>query len=165
MPDTQTFTANEYIPMAAWSKDHWSTLAYIETVMVECGGFQVGSDARMRSNRRNFRVMGQCPKPSRPNGRATLAMTMRPEHGTRLANGQVLENHDDWACLQDLANEWLFTCVANDIEPGAIVHLSERGRALCDALRAHKASGGTFGAFVPPVLPSNEPTVSGPVTA
>jgi hypothetical protein len=27
-----------YIDIHLWGKDHWSTLAYIETVMVECGG-------------------------------------------------------------------------------------------------------------------------------
>lgn len=47
---------DSYIPMNMWSKDHWTTLAYI--------GFQVGRDARMRSNRRNFRATpaSQCSR-------------------------------------------------------------------------------------------------------
>ncbi len=50
-----THPAGAPVPVELWSKDHWSTLAYIETVMVEHGGrFEVGWDPRMRQNRRNF---------------------------------------------------------------------------------------------------------------
>jgi hypothetical protein len=150
MNDTSTFSANDYVPMSAWGKDHHSTVAYAETVMVECGGFQVGLDSRMRSSRRNFRVMSlECPRPKRP-GRPDghLAVAMSTEHGTRLNNGQTLQGHDDWACLQDAAREGLFTAGPEDIEPGVTLHLSDRGRQYCAELRAHKASGGNFATFV-----------------
>ena len=38
-----------YVPPNLFGKDHWSTLAYMETIMVDCGGFQVGADPRMRA--------------------------------------------------------------------------------------------------------------------
>ena len=149
MTTEKQYAPTDYIPMSVWSKDHISTMAYVETVMVDCGGFQVGADARMRSNRRNDRVMTQqCPRPKRSGGPKTMGITMSPEHGTRLKNGQRLDNHDDWACLQDAAEEGLFTVGAEGIEPGEVLHLSEKGLAYCAALRAHKATGGNFASFV-----------------
>jgi hypothetical protein len=71
-----------YISPELWGADHWSTLAYIETV--DCNGFQIGLDARMRSNRRNFRVMTeQCPSPKRIGANPGMAIVMSPEHATR----------------------------------------------------------------------------------
>jgi hypothetical protein len=149
-----------YIPMAQWSKDHWATLAYIETVMVDNAGFQVGIDARMKTNRRNFRVMHeQCPNPKRamkPRTGPAGAIPMRPEHATRLADGTVVEQHDDWCCIQDMADAGLFTVQASQINPGAVLHLSERGQQIAEALRAHKARGGAFANFTP--TPATKPS-------
>lgn len=36
---------NSYVPMDMWAKDHWTTLAYIDNVMVDNAGFQVGREA------------------------------------------------------------------------------------------------------------------------
>lgn len=55
--ETVTFTMDDSIPVAYCGKNHWSLLAYIETVMVECGGFDVGFDPRMTQNCRNYRIM------------------------------------------------------------------------------------------------------------
>lgn len=143
---------DSYVSMDRWSKDHWSTLGYIETVMTDCGGFQVGSDARMRSNRRHFRVMAEeCPNPKRM-GRGALGISMSPDHGTRLKDGTVIPGHDDWMCVQDMAAEGLFTVGPDQIEPGITLHLSEKGKRIADGLRAHKASGSNFASYVP-VLP------------
>lgn len=141
-----------YIEMASWGKDHWSTFAYVETVVVECAGFQVGADPRMKANRRNFRVMhAQFPRPrrARQNNVAFNGMAMRPEHATRLADGTAVENHDDWCCLQDMCAAGLFTASPEDVEPGAVLHLSKEGAALAASLREHKAAGGTFSTFRP----------------
>lgn len=97
-------------------------------------------------------MVQQCAKPRRDAAKsASLAVAMLPEHGTRLANGQVLDGRDDWNCIQDMTNESLFTCTADDVEPGQVLHLSERGQQLCNALRAHKAAGGNFSDFRPQV--------------
>jgi len=143
---------DEYISMAKWGKDHWSTLAYLETVEVECGGFQVGFDGRMRQGRRNFRVMSQeCPKPKRPSKcpRPQDAEPMGREDGTRLNDGTVVEGHDDWYCVQDIAMESLFTTGVDSVEPGSILHLSKRGWDVVNALRKHKAGGGNYASFAP----------------
>ena len=33
-----------------WGADHWPLLAYIQTVMADCGEFEVGFDPHMRHN-------------------------------------------------------------------------------------------------------------------
>jgi hypothetical protein len=143
-----TLTVNDDIPMALWGKDHWSTLAYIETVMVDCGGFQIGRDARMKSNRRNYRVMSeQCPKPKRVGSHPGLAIVMRPEHATRLNDGSIIDTHDDWCCIQDMAEAGLLSVPQDHIEPGVVIHFSELGREVANKLREHKAAGGQFAAF------------------
>jgi hypothetical protein len=143
---------DKYIPMEHWSKDHWSTLAYVETVIVDCAGFQIGSDARMRSNRRHFRLMNnECPRPKR-SGKPGLGITMGPEHGTCLKDNIVVPEHDDWMCVQDMAAEGLFTISAEDIEPSVVLNLSPKGTALVEALRRHKSSGGTFSNFAPTIV-------------
>lgn len=155
-PPATNFTSEDLIPMTAWSKDHWSTLAYVESVMTECAGFQMGLDPRMKSNRRNFRVMSQhCPRPKRPgsaSGRAasSMAMPMDAAHATVVKGGQMVPNHDDWSCLQDMADEGLFTVGQDRLEPREMLHFSAKGIAIAAALRAHKANGGKFADFVPP---------------
>lgn len=156
--------ADTIVPMDLWSQDHWSTLAYLETVMVEHEGrFQVGWDPRLRQNRRHFRVMWeQCPTPLRTKADSTMdsgpirGVVMESGHATRLADGSRVDKHDDWACVQDMAEAGLFAAdgatplAMEDVEPGVVLWLSERGAALCDALRAHKRTpGGRFATFRP----------------
>ena len=137
-----------FVPPEQWGPDHWSTLAYVETVMVECGGFEIGADARMRSARHNFRVMNeQCSHPKRPSGRRGLGLVMDVSDGSTLHDGMKVPGHDDWVCLQDLAAAGFFTVGPDDIEPRAVLHLSELGAAVTAQLRAHKAAGGTFKNF------------------
>lgn len=140
---------DDLIGVRYWGKDHYSTLAYVETVMVDCGGFQIGADPRMRSNRRHYRVMIEgCRKPRRANGAsADMCQVMEPRHTSYLRHGATSENHDDWCCIQDMAYAGFFTVSAEDIEPSAVLHFSDLGRAAATALREFKAAGGTFSAF------------------
>lgn len=143
-----TLTVDDNIPMELWGKDHWSTLAYIETVMVDCNSFQVGLDARMKSNRHHFRVMSeQCSKPKRVGSHSGHAVVMQPEHATVLNDGSLIKRHDDWCCLQDMAVAGLLSLPQEDIEPGVHIHLSDLGREVANRLREHKAKGGQFAAF------------------
>jgi len=157
---------DEFVPLQMFGKDHWSTLAYIETVMVDANGrgFQVGLDARMRSNRHNHRVMFQeCRRPYRPSG-GGIGITMPTitrEQGTILKDGRLVPGHDDWQCVQDFANLGYFEAVvyprrtkrtvigADDVQPGVYLHLSPKGRAVLAQLRDFKASGGNFKDFMP----------------
>lgn len=147
-----------YVPLARFGRDHWSTLAYAETVMVECGGFQIGFDGRMRQGRQHFRVMReQCPKPRRPTAGGSHGVPMDLKYSTPLKDGAVVEGHDDWHCVQDMAHAGFFHAlvgseviteqVAAHMEPGVILSLSPLGCEAADALRAHKRGGGSFGNF------------------
>jgi len=137
-----------YVPVALFGKDHWSTLAYMETVMVECAGFEVGFDPRMRQNRRNYRVMWeQVPHPKRVDSRSARGMVMDLKYSTKMKDGSVVQGHDDWSCVQDMANAGFLTAV---VEPGKVLHLTPLGRKMSDELRAHKRAGGSFGNFNPP---------------
>lgn len=138
---------SDYVPIDKWGKDHWSTLAYIETVMVESAGFQVGFDGRMRQKRRHFRIMQEeCPRPKRPR-RCNQGIPMSPEQGSRLNDGTSIEGHDDWDCVQDMAVEGLFTVDVDDIQPGVILKFSEKGWDLIHKLREHKGQGKNFASF------------------
>jgi hypothetical protein len=142
-------TLDDIISIDQFGRDHWSTLAYIDCVMIDCAGFQVGFDARMRQGRRHYRVMHEeCPRPKRV-GISTAALVMDLEHSTVLRDGSKVAGHDDWHCVQDLATAGIFTARVEDIQPGETLHLSDFGRALANDLRAHKASGGSWKDFVP----------------
>ena len=153
---------DSYIAEDQFGSDHWSTLAYAETVMVECSGFQIGADARMRTKRRNFRVLHEeCPRPQRPGRPASMGVVMPRYNGSILADGSSVEGHDDWDCIQDLAEAGYFTtgkppsarswrrATADDVQPKAWLRLSGKGREVTAALRAHKSGGGKFSDFHP----------------
>jgi len=78
------FKDTDYIPMVLWGRDHWSTLAYLETKLVE-GEDKVDFDPRMRQKRRSFRVLSEKTRLGTSNGEV-----MRPEHGSRLNNKTYL---------------------------------------------------------------------------
>lgn len=135
MPSDQE---EQLIPMSNWGKDHWSTLAFIETVMVENGFFPFKGDARMRSNRRHFRLM-----PS------DFGIVMPREQGSRLKDGTNAENHDDWCCIQDMAAEGLLDKPQEDLDVGVRVKFSDKGMRIAQQLRTHKMNKGSFGNFEP----------------
>jgi hypothetical protein len=156
---------NEYVPAELFGNDHLGTLLYVDSVMVDNGGFQVGSDPRMKSNRRNFRVMAQqCPRPKRTSREGSFSVVMSPEHATRLRDGTVVRDHDDWACLQDMAALGYFTVPVDEIEPGVVLHFSDLGRAVANDLRAHKAAGGSISDFVI-AAQAGSPTPASPANA
>jgi hypothetical protein len=151
----KVYTFDDPIPMAMWGKNHWSILAYIESVMIECAGFEVGFDARMTQNRHNFRVLAMdAPKPKRPGSYISpeRSQVMKLEYSTKLNNGQQVTGHDDWCCIQDMGSAGLISVEGNDdapslFLPGHIMHLTPEGQKICAALRVHKQAGGMFGNF------------------
>lgn len=129
---------DELIPLSNWGKDHWSTLAYIETVMIDRGVFPVAGDPRMRSNRRNYRIMP-----------TDFGVCMPIDQGSVLSDGTIVKGHDDWCCIQDFAAEGLLNKKEEEIDLGAKLKLSDLGISLTHKLREHKLKGGTFATFKP----------------
>jgi hypothetical protein len=139
--EPRVFTIDDEIPMEFFGKDHWSTLAYIETKIVDFG-FRIQSDPRMRTNlRRNHRIATH-------GGRTGIRHHITDGGGypTRLSNGTDVAGHDDWECMVDLIRVGVLKTRG---EPGLgkLVKLTPFGSRVVSALRTHKANGGTFATF------------------
>lgn len=131
--------SNNVIPIDRWGKDHWSTLAYIETRIVDHKGRldmeHMRCDLRLHrsfTNRANIDCGGSYP--------------------TILADGSKLDRHDDWSCAEDAVALGLLTI--DDEEATRRVRsprfsLTQRGLEIAALLRAHKARGGSFSTFRP----------------
>ncbi len=114
-----------------WGKDHWSTFAYVETCVVDRGG--AIDRQRMRTH---------------PGRHPLLAHMDGSAYPTRLRDGALLSDHDDWDCLSDLEEAGLLENIGSDTNH--LIILTDEGRRVAAALRAHKAAGGTFASFAPP---------------
>ncbi len=143
----KTIKDTEFVPPELWGRDHWSTLAYIETKLVD-GPYKVCFDPHMRQGRRHYRVLL-----GKPNGRKTPAnaMVMRPEYGSRLADGTYLPWHDDWHCVQDMVKAGLFEDGVWDV--GFKLKLTDLGSMVTAALRKLKSEGGSFSTCNGELLP------------
>jgi hypothetical protein len=122
------------IPVEQWGSDHWSTFGYIETRIVDHKGV---------ADRHHMR----CDPTLHPQF-AHEGCRMGPCSPTRLAGGATRDRHDDWSCLDDEEAAGLLENEGTGLH--RIYRLTERGRAIADALRAHKASGGKWSAFKAP---------------
>lgn len=105
------------VPQERWGKDHWTTLLYLETCVVDQRGRI--EHAKMRTSRRNWRLAGSVHG---------VANVMAPdEYPTRLTPLQVERaefdavhltgGHDDWECLQDFADAELLTFKVDEDYP------------------------------------------------
>lgn len=148
-------SSSDYVAPRLWGKDHWSTLAYIESVMTDCGGFEMGLDPRMRSNRRNYRVMNEVPLPKRTRKASTrhYGAPLGPGDGSVLSDGQCVTGHDDWNCLEDMASVGFFNIGILGLAPGKVLKFSPLGLAVSSRLRQHKQDGGNFAEFSIAMVP------------
>jgi hypothetical protein len=127
--------SSEFIPREQWGRDHWSVLAYLETRAVEREPIDF---ERLRIN------------PARHPERAGTEKlrgkrVWRPEWGTRLRDDTRSPDHDDWDCVEDLQRAGLVVVTGGvlDARPG----LTTEGWVAIQALRRHKAVGGSFATF------------------
>lgn len=140
---------DEYIPIELWGKDHWSTLAYLETCAVDYRGLV--DNRRMRCNPRlhrkfaHFDYLGVIVDGSR--------------YPTRTKTGEI-QRHDDWSCLEDLVAAGLIKAYWRVRYPEQIaggaqakIELTALGLKIAADLRAHKARGGSFASFSVAALP------------
>jgi len=125
------------IPMSKWGKDHWSTLAYLETLAVDKGGWAVPVNARMRTNKiRRPHLIGKSYMSGALNGSG---------YPTRLKEGEV-EGHDDWDCVDDATEEGLIEDVGSGLNRA--YKFTKLGKEVMAKLRQFKMDGGNFGSFV-----------------
>ena len=119
------------IPMAKWGKDHWATLAYLETRIVDHGGIvkneQMRCDPRLHARMAHLGSMFGGPYP------------------THLRNGETQDNHDDWSCIEDMISEGLVE-MSDEWPPR--FKLTARGQVAANTLRTWKGNGGSFSTFI-----------------
>ena len=140
---------DDYVPIAKWGKDHWSTFAYLETRTVDYGG-EIDNE-RMRCNPRLHRAFMN-----------SANRLFSGNYPTRLAHGATIEPHDYWSCLEDMVAAGLirafYRCRYGEFFGGgqARVELTDEGRRVAGLLRAHKADSGNFGDFAHTTPPPDD---------
>lgn len=134
----------DYIPMEDWGKDHWSTLAYIETREVDYKGLL--DNKHMRCNPRLHRTFAD--------KQMLASEILTKEYPTHLKNKEEVHKHDDWSCIEDMMAEGLVELYWTTKYPTesfgsdvAKIKLTENGLVVAAKLRAYKAKGGNFAAF------------------
>lgn len=137
---------DDYVSVDRWGKDHWSLLAYLESVAVDYGGkvdnlkMRVDPRVHLKFAHHASRYGGDSP--------------------SYLKGGERLEKHDDFSCMEDLvAAEFIHAFTKDKSESeidNAVVHgglmscrieLTDMGRVVSAALRKHKSDGGQFAEF------------------
>lgn len=120
--------------MNNWGRDHWSLLAYFETVAVDYNGKVDVSRIRTNSTKRGY-----------SNGNIT-SQDWQDTWGTRMKDGDILDTqHDDIDVMNELEEAGLVKNVSTELNP--IIEITERGWEVVGKIRKHKSNGGTFGNF------------------
>lgn len=151
-------TQETAIAMEKFSKDHWSTFAYIETLCVD-GKNGVGTIARgrMRCNENRHPLLHSGAPGNKWNPEWGTRLTGyfespdRSDHEKIVAAGLRLPEHDDWDCLDDLDNAGLVEILSTI---NGFVRMTPAGVKMAARVRSHKASGGHFATFRPEVAPA-----------
>ena len=152
MPTENTaISRDQFVPPELWGRDHYSTLAYVETKLVD-DKYSVRFDPHMRQNRRNWRVLSQSKRVPLKPGDIRNGLVMDPKYGSRLADDTYLPWHDDWCCVQDMMAAGLFHGDTDDFDAGFQLQLTNKGYAAAAAIREHKAKGGNFSICAAAVL-------------
>ena len=132
----------EAIPIERFGQDHWSTLAYFETVATDKKG--IIDNRRMRCNPRLHRSLANM---------SGFGIIDGSKYPTRLKEGQI-ENHDDWSCLEDMVAAGLVEAFTRIKYPEEVfgnmeakIKLTPLGFKIAHELREFKAKGGIYANF------------------
>lgn len=123
------------VPMRFWSKDHWSTFAYLCCRVTGNDGYPDKDHMRVDRDRH----------PGLIGPRVAMLGTTLEKYPTRLQHGILLEDHDDFDCVDDFEAEDLVTTSGTGIAPRW--HLTEAGWKVNKLLTEFKEKGGQFGEF------------------
>lgn len=128
----------QQVRVESFGRDHWSVLAYIETRIVDNEGVPDFNHMRTSATRHPmFLGSGQ---------RLLVANGGYAEYPTTLKGGELLPNHDDWDCAEDLESAGFIKNCGTGLNPQFM--LTKIGKAIVSKLRQHKGDGGTFSSFV-----------------
>lgn len=156
---------SQAISIDRWGKDHWSTLAYVETCVVDRKG--VIDNRKMRCHPRlqgrhvlyHREVVGIMPFPG------ASQIHDGSKYPTRLKGGETVEHHDDWSCLEDMMDARLVAIIKIRRSPKrrsvdydyfggseVVVKLTEAGYRVAGELRKHLAETNRASTFAPVVV-------------
>jgi hypothetical protein len=110
----------------------------------------------MRTSRRHFRqLVTTFPGPDDPD----LGAPITPDLGTRLRDGTIIPDHDDWDCVEDLLAAGLLTAIPEPDHPErwGLIRLTPAGQRHVAALRVHKQQGGTLDTYAWSADPASRP--------
>lgn len=120
------------VPIEKFGKDHWSTFAYLECRVVDNEGMP---------NRTQMR----CDPDRHPAFAHSSSLGEPRKYPTRIADGESLDNHDDWDCVDDMEAVGLVKIDGTGVFP--VWSLTDYGSFVAAKLRAHKGKGGNFSDF------------------
>ena len=143
MTTTNELTQDELdqfgVQIERWGKDHWSTLAYIESICVDSmnGVGRVGR-CKVQTNidrHPEYAHMSVTPVGSQLDG---------AKFGIRLADSTLPgPAYDEWDCIEDFENNFLVVDVGFTSEPA--YRMTRLGNLVAGKVRAHWAcSGGNY---------------------
>ena len=136
------------VPIQDFGRDHWSLLAYVETLCVDSHKKGVGEidKRRVRANEKRH--------PMHAVNANMGAGGWQPDYGSRLAGywdtlgrrvpARQIPQHDDWDALNDMEKAGLVEVIS---EANGFVKLTEKGMKIAGELRSYKAKGGMFSGF------------------
>ena len=91
-------TGDDFVPMRLWGRDHWTTILYVETCAVD--NYGKIDNRRMRTDNDLHPVLSH----HKSNAKCPTRLS-----GNTGVDPQLLEDHDDWSCLDDAQEEGLLT--------------------------------------------------------
>lgn len=99
----------EVVPLEKWGADHWSTFIYAMSCVTGRGG--VIDRRRMRCHPKRHPFLAHLPR--------DVGSSNYPR--TRIRDGVLDSNHDDWDCLDDAEAEGLLHRVGTNVTEGIVV--------------------------------------------
>lgn len=131
-----------------YGKDHWSLLAYLETLCVDSTKKGVGEidKRRMRTNEKRHPLHAVNLNHGVGAWQAEFGTCLAGYWDTlgRQVSKRQVKGHDDWDCLNDIEKAGLIDVIS---EANGFVKLTEKGMKVAGELRAYKAKGGMFSGF------------------
>lgn len=145
------------IPMARWGKDHWTTLAYIETRCVDHKGKPHAPHMRSEPGRP---IRGHFRNDTEGNEMFAPQENSGKRYATRLNDGHDIFGHDDWSCAADMEVAGLLLWEGTGMYP--IFKLTPLGYKIAGLLRQHMAENKPSARFMPPADVMAEVEAFGP---
>ena len=138
----------ENVAIEKFGRDHWSLLAYIETICVDA----LDQWGQIDRNKLRVNIQTHPLLAGHRQAMAIHALEKPPygyKYGTRLKGHteekpNVIKEHDDWDCLEDLDKAGLVEFLT--LTSGG-VRMTDNGLVIAAHLRAHKARGGQYATF------------------